>query len=570
MVWHRRERAAELSSPILLSSFSLAPEQRWRLVASLYEDLRPLVEGGLGLLAVLAVCALRAPSRWLIPLAASAVLVTALRMLLCASYRRRVADIDPLAPDPAAGSPDLWALRFVAGACATSLVWGATSLFVLLRSADPQLQLLILLAQAGWLGAASVRNAASPAAVVGQCLCCVLPTIAGLILCAPGFVQAAAPFVLLQLMATLGIARYLGAHIVISMVSEQRLAGANAQLLRLSAHDDLTRIANRRSFDIALQVEWARAARAADDIALLLIDVDHFAAYNKLYRTLAGDDCLRLIAGQLQSAARRPADLVARFGGAMFAAVLPGTSEEGAREVAERVRHAVEDAAISHSASPSRVVTVSIGVASMAPQPGSDMQALITLADRALCDAKQGGRNQVRGAASRLPIGSWRERRARRQQNAPAPDVAATSETPAASTGDAMPPAHDGPLPKVPPGLKVLVLEDDRMVALLLEDMLGEIGCSVVGPCERPVEALALIESQSPQVALLDVHLAPGTDGYAVADALAARHVPFAFVTGDGGTRIPAEFADRDVLLKPFRLAILVRLLADLAQRNVA
>jgi diguanylate cyclase (GGDEF)-like protein len=552
-----------LSSPILLSSYSLAPEQRWRLVASLYAEVRPLIEGALGLLGVLAICAVRGPWPWFVSLAGIGLLVTALRISLRAAYRRRVA------PDAAEGSAEVWALRFTAGACATALLWGAASLSVLLWRADPRLQLLVLLAQAGWLGAASVRNAASPAAITGQSLCCLLPTLAGLVLCAPGFVQFAAPFVLLQLGATLAIARFLGEQIVTSVMSEQRLAGANAQLLRLSAHDDLTRIANRRSFDIALQVEWARAARAADDIALLLIDVDHFSAYNKMYRMLAGDDCLRVIAGQLEQAARRPADLVARFGGAMFAALLPGTSEDGARDVAERLRRAVEDAAMPHGASPLRLVTVSIGVASMAPQPGADLQVLITLADRALCDAKQAGRNQVRGAASRLPIGTWHQRRAQRQQKAQPPDSAAT-EMSGAADGDLMPPVNHAPLPKVPPGLKVLVLEDDRMVALLLEDMLGEIGCSVVGPCDRTEEALALIESQAPQVALLDVHLAPGSDGYAVAAALTARQVPFAFVTGDGGTQIPAEFADRHVLQKPFHLAALVRLLAELAQRTAA
>ncbi len=537
------------------------------MVASLYAEVRPLVEGGLGLLGVLAICALRGPWPWFVLLAGIAVLVTALRISLRAVYRQRAVPTDPFAEDVAGGHAERWALRFVIGACATALLWGATSVSVLLRSADPQLQLLVLLAQAAWLGGAAVRNAASPAAVVGQTLCCLLPTLAGLMLCAPGFVQFAAPFVLLQLATTLALARFLGEQIVTAMVSEQRLAGANAQLLRLSAHDNLTRIANRRSFDIALQVEWARAARAADDIALLLIDVDHFAAYNKMYRPLAGDDCLRLIAGHLESAARRPADLVARFGGAMFAALLPGTSEDGAREVAERVRRAVEDAAIPHGASPLRLVTVSIGVASMAPQPGADSQVLITLADRALCDAKQAGRNQVRGAAARLPISAWHQRRARRAQKAPAAETGAASEQTGAATGDSMPPANDGPPPKVPPGLKVLVLEDDSMVALLLEDMLGEIGCSVVGPCDRSIEALALIEGKAPQVALLDVRLAPGSDGYAVAAALAARQVPFAFVTGDGGTRIPAEFADRHVLQKPFHLATLLRLLAELAQR---
>jgi diguanylate cyclase (GGDEF)-like protein len=367
-----------------------------------------------------------------------------------------------------------------------------------------------------------------------------------------GFVQFAIPFVLLQLVATLGIARFLGAQITTLMMSEQRLAGANAQLVRLSAHDGLTGLANRRGFDAAMQVEWARAARDAADISVLLIDVDHFAAYNKIHGAPAGDDCLRRIAGHLADAVRRPTDLAARFGGAMFAAILPDTGEAGACEVAERVRRAVHDAALPHAASPLHFMTISIGVASMAPQPGSDGSILITLADRALADAKRAGRNQVRGASARLPLGSWHRR----------PGSLGNDASTVAPPED-QPPFAASPR-AIPPGLRILVLEDDQMVALLLEDLLGELGCKVIGPCGACLQCLELIEIHAPQVALLDIHPGAG-DGFLVAADLAARGVPFAFATGDGGLQLPGDFAGRPVLAKPFHLTAMIELVAALA-----
>jgi diguanylate cyclase (GGDEF)-like protein len=560
------------SIPVLLTGATQAPEQRWRLVGSLYEEARPTLESAAALLCLLAICTLHGPWRGFAALAAACIGVTCLRLTQRAAYQRAQARRGPPSPQttspvasPAEKTPEAWAAEFAAGACAMSLIWGAASLCVLLRDTDPRLLLLVLMAQAGWLGGGAVRNAASPAAVIGQSLCALLPTLAGLLMAAPGFVQFAIPFVLLQLVATLGVARFLGQQITTLMVSEQRLAGANTQLLRLSAHDSLTGIANRRGFDAAMQVEWARAAREAADISVLLIDVDHFAAYNQIYRSLAGDDCLRFIAGYLSDAVRRPTDLAARFGGAMFAAILPETSEAGACEVAERVRRAVQAAALSHAGSPLHVVTISIGVASMAPQPGSDWSVLITLADRALADVKRAGRNGVRGAAARLPVGSWhRRRRSRTVDDANGTIGASTGASAGPATGDPLAVAANESA--IPRGLKILVLEDDQMVALLLEDLLGELGCKVIGPCNSPKSCIDLIERHAPQVALLDVHLGGG-DCFEVAEALTERSIPFAFATGDGGLELPPAYADKPVLPKPFHLTTIISLVADLARQ---
>jgi diguanylate cyclase (GGDEF)-like protein len=103
----------------------------------------------------------------------------------------------------------------------------------------------------------------------------------------------------------------------------------------------------------------------------------------------------------------RESDLAARYGGEEFAALLPGTTEAGARTVAERIRAAVQAAAMPHEDSAFGHVTISLGVASMAPAKGDAPDALIALADGALYHAKQAGRNQVRGAAERLALGHW-------------------------------------------------------------------------------------------------------------------------------------------------------------------
>jgi len=114
-------------------------------------------------------------------------------------------------------------------------------------------------------------------------------------------------------------------------------------------------------------------------------------------------------------------------------------------------------------------------------------------------------------------------------------------------------------------GLRILVLEDEMLVAMLVEDMLAELGCVVVGPASSVTEALALLAAGPVDSALLDVNLSHGGSGYAVADALAARAIPFAFVTGYGRISLRAPHRDRPVLQKPFRMEALSRVLATLA-----
>jgi len=123
--------------------------------------------------------------------------------------------------------------------------------------------------------------------------------------------------------------------------AEDALAGANATLLELSETDGLTGVANRRRFDAVLQAELQRGARSGTPTALLMIDADHFKAYNDTLGHQAGDDCLRHLAQTISAPVRQPSDLVARYGGEEFAIILPGTSAVAAGMIAERLRQAI-------------------------------------------------------------------------------------------------------------------------------------------------------------------------------------------------------------------------------------
>lgn len=164
------------------------------------------------------------------------------------------------------------------------------------------------------------------------------------------------------------------------------------ELERLATTDPLTGLGNRRRFDEHLDIETARAARSGEPLSLLLCDVDYFKRFNDRYGHPRGDACLASVAGALESAIRRPADLAARYGGEEFALVLPNTNMEGATNTAERVRAAVRALAIPHLDSEGRgCLTVSVGVASVTG--AWTPVEIIALADRALYEAKAAGRD---------------------------------------------------------------------------------------------------------------------------------------------------------------------------------
>lgn len=168
------------------------------------------------------------------------------------------------------------------------------------------------------------------------------------------------------------------------------------QVLRREADiDGLTGLANRRCFDATLADAWLKAQIDQTPIGLIMIDIDHFKAFNDHYGHQGGDDCLRRVAQQSQPGIRT-ADLLARYGGEEFAAILAGASLTLAQAVAERMRANVAAMALPHEGvCPGAHVSISLGVASIIPDPASKPASLIEAADRCLYAAKRAGRNRV-------------------------------------------------------------------------------------------------------------------------------------------------------------------------------
>lgn len=180
-------------------------------------------------------------------------------------------------------------------------------------------------------------------------------------------------------------------------VAEQ-LKRANEQLRQLSFHDSLTGLHNRRYFDEFLEREFKRAQRAGTGLALIMVDIDYFKAYNDRFGHQAGDEALRQVAAALALVTQRSNDLAARYGGEEFAIVLPDTSQAGTLAIAESLRQKVEALRIFHPDSPFGVVTISEGVAVQYPKPREQANQLIEAADMALYHSKRAGRNRVSAA----------------------------------------------------------------------------------------------------------------------------------------------------------------------------
>ncbi|HDZ47555.1 hypothetical protein LCGC14_0058530 [marine sediment metagenome] len=170
----------------------------------------------------------------------------------------------------------------------------------------------------------------------------------------------------------------------------------NQALSQLSMTDPLTNISNRRKFDALLPICWQEAIDKDISLGLLVIDIDHFKAYNDYYGHPQGDECLRKVANTMQDNSRE-SDLVVRFGGEEFVVLMANASPEMVKRAAERIQHSVEALQIpNHGHSKESVVTVSIGVAVLSPNVGIAPVDLLSQADEALYEAKRQGRNRIK------------------------------------------------------------------------------------------------------------------------------------------------------------------------------
>ena len=181
-----------------------------------------------------------------------------------------------------------------------------------------------------------------------------------------------------------------------------QLRDMNQILTKLSLVDSLTKIPNRRAFDQTFEMECKRSKRSKSPFSLAIFDVDFFKQYNDHYGHQKGDETLYKIANLAQTAIKRPGDLVARYGGEEFAIILPNTPLEGASVIGNRLVEAIESDKIIHEKSSiSEFMTVSVGIAcadfanNFSDTKSENYKKIISIADKALYEAKKRGRNQI-------------------------------------------------------------------------------------------------------------------------------------------------------------------------------
>jgi len=164
-------------------------------------------------------------------------------------------------------------------------------------------------------------------------------------------------------------------------------------ILRLSMHDQLTGLPNRRNFETRMSYEWSRSHRERIPLSLMIIDVDNFKKYNDTYGHQQGDVALVAAVKAFGDALKRPGDFTVRWGGEEFIILLPNTDLPGAMDVAEQVRLSVEEMEVPGDSG--KKITVSIGVHTWTYGDDITIDELISNADTALYEAKRQGRNRV-------------------------------------------------------------------------------------------------------------------------------------------------------------------------------
>ena len=173
---------------------------------------------------------------------------------------------------------------------------------------------------------------------------------------------------------------------------------------RLSRIDQLSNIPNRRYFVERLEMDWGSSIRKFQPLSILILDIDFFKKYNDTYGHQQGDNAIKEAARVLTFSLKRPGDFAARYGGEEFVVLLPDTDQDGAMQIAERIRENIEAAEIPKHESISEVtkITVSVGVNTIVPRVSDSMDLFISRADNALYTSKENGRNRVSAYTSEL------------------------------------------------------------------------------------------------------------------------------------------------------------------------
>lgn len=179
-------------------------------------------------------------------------------------------------------------------------------------------------------------------------------------------------------------------------IIQAELMHANKKLDEVAHYDVLTQVMNRRGYEDMFVRLWKDHQRKKSPLTIMIMDIDHFKKYNDGYGHIQGDQCLRQVAQTLKSALKRPIDILARYGGEEFVVLLPGTDEEGAKNVAQRFLDAMRQANLPHEYSDTQpFVTVSIGLTQVRFD-NEDRKQVLERADQKLYQAKEAGRNCVK------------------------------------------------------------------------------------------------------------------------------------------------------------------------------
>ena len=217
----------------------------------------------------------------------------------------------------------------------------------------------------------------------------------------PTLVSAALAYIFIYIARNNGIIAFVNNHDMLEAnarleEANDKLNEMNDRLEQISTTDTLTKIANRRAFDDYIVHAWGLCQRSSQPITVLMMDIDHFKAYNDKFGHLEGDECLFRVAQCIKSHFNRAVDLFARYGGEEFVAILPFTKGESVMGLIEHIRSSVEAMKIPNPKSQSSpYVTISIGLATRVPVAGKQYDSIVSLSDDALYQAKRAGRNRV-------------------------------------------------------------------------------------------------------------------------------------------------------------------------------